>query len=239
MKNRDFSKIYNNIISKTIEDFENNLEDDYKNFVDFRVINRDKHFNNCNNFFYNKRESLKELYYGKRFILDKNKNADSNNYQFDFHKIVSIITCTLIRNKPFVFDVKKANEYKSSKFPNSKTTNFEAVDPVEKKWIIDHILVNYQLAFKVSMIIMWETMLFPFDNGLKEFEDIRKIMKSNKDLCIYVPNKDQETFENSLILDFAKRDLDNRSFDYFMYSVVLYQLEEYYIQHFGIERKHT
>lgn len=231
---KDFSKIYNSIIHKAIVDFENNLDDEYKNFVDFRTVKKDKHFNECNNFFYNKREALKELYYGKRFIMDKNKKTDSNNYQFDFHKIVSIITCTLIRNKPFVFDVKKANEYKEKLFPNSQTTDLDAVDPVEKKWIIDHILINYQFAFRVSMIVMWETMFYPFDNELEEFENIRNIMLSQKNLCIYTPSKNQESFENSLILDFAKRDLNNRSFDYFMYSVVLYQLEQYYIKSFGL-----
>lgn len=231
---RDFSKIYNSIISKAITDFENNLDDEYKKFVGFRTVKKDKHFKECNNFFYNKREALKELYYGKRFIMDKNKKTDSNNYQFDFHKIVSIITCTLIRNKPFVFDVKKANEYKEKQFPNSQITDLDAVDPVEKKWIIDHILINYQFAFRVSMIVLWETMFYSFDNELEKFERVRNIMLSQKNLCIYIPNQNQETFENSLILDFAKRDLNNRSFDYFMYSVVLYQLEQYYIQNFGL-----
>ena len=37
----------------------------------------------------------------------------------------------------------------------------------------------------------------------------------------------KESFENCIILDLAKRDIGNRSFDYFMYAIIMYQLEEH------------
>ena len=39
--------------------------------------------------------------------------------------------------------------------------------------------------------------------------------------------KVKESFENCIILDLAKRDINNHSFDYFMYAIIMYQLEEH------------
>ncbi len=36
-----------------------------------------------------------------------------------------------------------------------------------------------------------------------------------------------ESFENYIIIDLAKRDVNNKSFELFMYAALMYQLEEY------------
>ena len=40
-------------------------------------------------------------------------------------------------------------------------------------------------------------------------------------------SKVKESFENCIVLDLAKRDIGNYSFDYFMYAIIMYQLEEH------------
>ena len=61
--------------------------------------------------------------------------------------------------------------------------------------------------------------------------DLYEKLKKEKKLNLYTVkvSKDQvhESFENSLVLDLAKRDINNRSFDCFLYSTIMYQLEEY------------
>lgn len=89
--------------------------------------------------------------------------------------------------------------------------------------------MNYRLAFYGSVVFMFHSMQFEYhERDSVLFELLEKKGKLN----LYetnLPNngKVKESFENCIILDLAKRDNGNRSFDYFMYAIIMYQLEEH------------
>ena len=69
-------------------------------------------------------------------------------------------------------------------------------------------------------------MLFKYQDE----SQINQKLRNQRKLILYDSTQDiglHESFENYMVLDLAKRDINNRSFDYFMYAANMFQLEEY------------
>lgn len=166
-----------------------------------------------------KREVLKKDFYG-----DYHKGDSVFSHRMDFHKIGAIIARTIIEYKVFSFDISKCRVY----VEKNKSGN-------ETDWVVRNALINFRFAFYASVVFLYQSMLFVY----RDDELIRDELIKNKSLNLYtnsdetvknsIENKVHESFENCMVLDFAKRDIGNRSFDYFMYAIVLYQLEEHNI----------
>lgn len=141
----------------------------------------------------------------------------------DFHKLAAILCRTLIEYKVFNFDVDKCRQY----------INDNNIDKYNTNWVVKNALVNFRIAFYTSVVFLYQSMLFRYSTENKElFEKLKEQSK----LDLYdtqaqaqecAPNTVQESFENCIVLDLAKRDIGNRSFDYFMYAIIMYQLEEH------------
>lgn len=173
-------------------DLEEKLDDDYKREL--------------SNIYKEKREWLKEIY------MPHYKNP-----LLDFHKIGAVLCRSIIKNKPFKFDVCKAENYVKAKFEDTKEDNTE--------WFVNNLYINYKVAFYVSVgIIFLQLLRFLIDNG----EQLAALSLNNRGtLFFYKGNDRHENFQNSTILALMKNDIMNRNFDYLTYAIMLYQLEEY------------
>ena len=215
----NFQFIFTYIVEPVIDEIESTVDVDFKKKFVFRRNDLELIRDRCENFYQEKREDLKKLFYGNKYTKE---HAEDKKYCLDLHKIASIICYSLIKYKVFVFDSDKVNEHLNSL--SGDTT-------LKTDWIIDNVLVNYKLAFNFSIAFIYYKMLFDATNNGDE-ELARKI-QTQRGLSLYKEHsnneviKRHESFKNSVILDFFKRDVKGRSFDYFMYATVLFQIEEY------------
>lgn len=209
-KLHSYDYIFHKIVIPLVEEIAEDVDSDFKDACDFETLNTENIFAKSHPFFKQKRENIKKNFYGDIF-LKKGEDLDDDKYRLDLHKIASIVCAALIRNKVFWYDEKKAKDYISKK-------------EFSTDWLIKNILINYRLAVHTSFSIIYNKMLFDHEETNKKlYNDI----ENQQGLYLYRTNDEHESFENSIILDFAKRDIDSRSFDYLLYSALLYQLEEY------------
>lgn len=209
-KLHSYDYIFHDIVIPLVEEIAEDADSDFKTTCDFETLNTEVIFHKSHPLYKQKRESIKKNFYGDIF-LKKGEDLDDDKYRLDLHKIASIVCAILIRNKVFWYDEKKAQEYIKNK-------------ELSTDWLIKNILINYRLAVHASFSIIYNKMLFDLKSTDKKLYDN---IENQRGLYLYRTNDEHESFENSIILDFAKRDIDNRSFDYLLYSALLYQLEEY------------
>lgn len=136
----------------------------------------------------------------------------------DFHKISAILCRTLIEYKVYDFDEKLCKEYIDKN-----------IDSYNTDWVVKNALINFRLAFYSSVVFMFHAMQFEL---YKENKDLFELLEQKGKLSLYETNisnnsKVKESFENCIVLDLAKRDIGNHSFDYFVYAIIMYQLEEH------------
>ena len=213
-----FKEIFNLIIKPLIDEVEEDLDDDFKKATGFKCSNLERVYQNCEPIYQSKREELKKLFYGAAY---KGKPITSDPHYLDLHKIGSIVCYCLIKYKVFWFDENKAWKYINDKF----------ADQVPNDWYVSNILINYKLAFHASIAIIYYKILFDANDN-NDFE-LYKLVETRQGLNLYPQKKDHESFENSIIIDMAKRNVNQRSFDCLLYAAVLFQLEEYNLQIFS------
>ena len=215
-KLHSYEYIFREIVVPLAEEIAKEVDPDFKIACGFEILDTTPIFNKSNVLFRQKRESLKKMFYGNVF-LEKDEVLDDDNYRLDLHKIASIVCAALIRNKFFWYDEKKAQEYIRDK-------------KCSTDWKIKNILANYRLAVHASFSVIYNKMLFDLEGKNPK---LYKKIEDQQGLYLYRTNVEHESFENSIILDFAKRDIGKRSFDYLLYSTLLYQLEEYNYEKFN------
>lgn len=213
----NFEYIWDKWIVPLADKIYNEMDEDFCRCCDvqLRKTNFDNIKRDACRFFLDKRTSLKSEYYGK----DYNK-TNSDEHRMDFHKLSAILCRTLIEYKLFDFDVDRCEKH-------IKKYN---IDKTNTDWLIKNSLVNFRMAFYASVVFLYQSMLYVYRNDVV----IYNRLKSCQTLDLYndskyneFENKVHESFENCIVLDLAKRDINNRSFDYFMYSTIMYQLEKY------------
>lgn len=209
---QDFDFIWNKWLLPLIKDLVEQMDREFKEKTGFAVKDLDLIKGIASEFFIKKRDAVKKEYYGDYpgEVLEK--------HLMDFHKLSAVLCRTMIENKVYTYDVNACIKYIEEHHIDSKNTD----------WLVHNALINFRLAFYSSVVLLYQSMLF----RLKSTEtDLYEKLKKEKKLNLYTVkvSKDQvhESFENSLVLDLAKRDINNRSFDCFLYSTIMYQLEEY------------
>lgn len=206
----DFNFVWDSWILPTIHKMYEKIDPDFKEATKCNIKDLDNIKSLANRFYIEKRESVKREYYGTNF------KTDGKPYLMDFHKLSSVLCRTLIEYKVFTFDVSRCKSYITEKKIDNKNTD----------WLVHNALVNFRLAFYVSVVFLYQSMLFK----TQEDSQLYELLLKRKKLDLYTkssPGNNHESFENSLVLDLAKRDINNHSFDCFFYSAIMYQLEEY------------
>lgn len=159
-------------------------------------------------YFFSRYNTFKNDYYG---YMDDNQTPD-------IHKICAILCRTLIEEKIIKYDITVCQKYIE-----------EHIDKHNTDWLVKNALVNYRIAFYASITLLYEGMLFKYKND----KTMHEKLKNNRKLNLYTKSDgspksiNHESFENYIILDLAKRDVNNKSFEFFMYAALMYQLEEY------------
>lgn len=163
------------------------------------------------------KESLMSIYKEKREWLKEVYMPHEDTPKLDFHKIGAVLCRSIIKNKPFAFDIEKAESYVKNKFEGSTSDN--------TKWFVNNLYVNYKVAFYVSV----GTIFLQIEKDLAKDDQYEKLNKFNQRgiLYFYKGTEKHENFENSTVLALMKNDILTRKFDYLTYAIMLYQLEEY------------
>lgn len=204
----NFRLIFETIVTPLIPQVESEMDEEFKLSTGFRIKDLNSVCKQCQSFYERKKVELKKIFYGDRFSL-----SDENTLLFDIHKVASISCYSLIKHKVFAFDENNAVQFIKQRKIEDTT------------WIIDNALVNYKLAFHMSTSMIYYKLLYDANN--QHNVELENAIKSQKGLSLYRTRDGHESFANSVILDLAKRDIHKRSFDYFLYSALLFQLEEY------------
>lgn len=213
-----FKDIFNIIIKPIIDEIVTDMDDDFKNATSFRMSDLDSLYQKCEPLYQYKREELKKLFYGAGY---KGKPLSKDPHYLDLHKIGSIVCYCFVKCKVFWFDENRAWNYINEKF----------CDEVPTDWYVSNVLINYKLAFHASLAIIYYKILF--DANENNDSELYELVESRQGLNLYPVKSDHESFENSIIIDMAKRNVNQRSFDCLLYAAVLFQLEEYNLQLFS------
>lgn len=205
-KINSFDFFWNNVIISIKDRALQDVDQDFKESCNLDGKFNDKYKKELEAIYKEKREWLKEIYM-----------PHFNNPLLDFHKIGAVICRSMIKNKPFKFDVCKAEEYIKKKFKDSKEDNTQ--------WFVDNLYINYKVAFYASVgVIFLQILRYLIDSD----ELPSAIMLNDRGtLFFYDDNERHENFQNSTILALMKNDVLNRDFDYLTYAIMLYQLEEH------------
>ena len=202
----DFDYIWQEWIIPLVNEIPTQMDEKFKEYAKFEIRDLQDIKANVKKFYLQKLESIKKEYYG-----------DSKKHFMDFHKLSAILCRSLIEYKVYNFDTSLCEQYIREQRIDSKNTD----------WLVCNALVNFRLAFYSSVVLLYQSMLF---NLKDDSEELYVLLRDQRKLNLYTSKRNpnvHESFENSLVLDLAKRDVNNRSFDCFLYSTILYQLEEY------------
>lgn len=206
----DFDLLFAKIVEPSIQYIKDHVDAEFKNSFNFACKDIAQIHDSCKRFYEDKNEELKKRFYGSKYNHEKSSKGE---LCFDLHKMGAIICYSLIKYKVFSFDVKAVRNYINR---NSIT---------DTDYIANNVLANYRLAFHVSVLLVYCKMLYDAQkNGDNE---LYAKLFAQRGLSLYKKSQDHDSFKNSVIMDLAKRDTQGRSFDYFMYSTILFQLEEY------------
>ena len=209
----NFRYIWEKWIVPLVNDLYAQTDKKFREYCNVRIRNLDEVYNNAEKFYQYKREEVKRAFYG-----EYHKGDSVIEHRMDFHKISAIICRTLIEYKVYDFDEPLCQKYVDKN-----------IDPYNTDWVVRNALINFRLAFYSSVVFMFHAMQFEY---YKENPELFKRLENKGRLNLYethIPNagKVKESFENCIVLDLAKRDIGNHSFDYFMYAIIMYQLEEH------------
>lgn len=202
----NFQYIWQKWVTPLVTKIYNDMDKAYSHFVGAEICDLAKVENLASKFFQSRRSKLKVEYYG-------NKEANLEEHRLDFCKLGAVLCRTLIEFKVIKFDLLKCDQYQ------------QKIDRKNTDWLVKNALVNHRVAFYASIVFLYQSMLFRYKN-----EDFAKKLRKAKKLDLYSNYSkavEHESFENHIVLNMAKRDLENKSFDYLDHSAILLGLEEY------------
>lgn len=209
----NFQYIWKEWIVPLVNDLYKQIDVEFINAVKLEIRNLDNLCIPAEKYFLKRRHLLKCEYYGSNY-----KSDDSMSHMMDFHKLGAVLCRTLIQYKVFDFSVQSCIEIAQKH------------EQTDTDWLIKNALANYRVAFYASIVFLYQSMLYIYE---KTDRQIYLALTRNKKLDLYsssqskVENRVHESFENSLVLNIAKRDINGRSFDLLTYATLMYQLEKY------------
>lgn len=204
----NFNFIWDKWIVSTVKKVFAQMDDEFKTKCSARILDCAEIKEKAEDYFQKRRAQLKDDYYGR----DGGKEND--DHRMDFHKLSAIICRTMVEHKTVTFSLDECEEYSLK------------IDPHDTNWLVRNSLINYRIAFLSSVVFLYNAMLFKYQDEAQ----INQKLRDQRKLILYDSAQDiglHESFENYMVLDLAKRDINNRSFDYFMYAANMFQLEEY------------
>ena len=210
----NFQYIWDEWVKPLVDDLYEQLDEEFKTYCNVQIRDLSGICPKAEKYYQKKREEVKKAFYG-----EYHKGDSETEHRMDFHKIGAILCRTLIEYKVYSFDTNKCKEYVD-----------DNIDEYNTNWVVKNALINFRLAFYVSVVFLYQSKLFEYESTDTDFYNK---LADAENLDLYEPSIDskektvKESFENCMVLDLAKRDIGNQSFDYLMYAIVLYQLEQH------------
>ena len=214
----NFQYIWSQWITPLIEDLYSQMDESFRKYCNVQIRDLQKICIDAERYYQKKREEIKRDFYG-----EYHRGDPKTGHRMDFHKIGAVVCRTLIEYKVYDFDTIRCKEYVD-----------QNVSVCNTDWVVKNALINFRLAFYSSVVFLFHAMRFEY---FERDETLYKELCRKSKLDLYEADDSQddqgkelqakESFENCIVLDLAKRDIRNRSFDYFMYAIILYQLEEH------------
>lgn len=221
----DYDRIWDYWIVPLINKVPLQMDPLFKSETQFHIRDLDEIKYLSREYFAKRTEAVKREFYGD--------NPTREPQLMDFHKLCAVLCRTLIEYKVYNFDLQKCQSY------ITKSTN---VDRQNTDWLVCNALVNFRLSFLASVVLLYQSMLYRLyssDSALYlKLKRQRKLDLYDNNMHLEIKdiscgeqalprNIVHESFVNSMVLDLSKRDINNRSFDFFLFSTIMYQLEEY------------
>ena len=216
--------IFPEIISPALKISFSNTDNEYSRFVGLTsLLNENDYKIKLSNLYEEKREWLKKIYFPKIGIcsIDGNSNKENNadGQLLDIHKIAAVLARCILELKPFAFFLDKAENYikKYNKFSDFN-------------WLSRNYLINYKFAIDVAMLLNLYDAIDK-SNRATNCDKNQLIKNFNEFGFDYYKNPildiEHESFYNSLIINLAINDLNERDFDYLGFATICFQLQQY------------
>lgn len=221
MSSRHFDFFWTKAIFPAIQSAKNEIDDSFKKKTQLKFIDENEYYNDLKNMYKRKREWLKQKYL-----------PHDEGPKLDFHKLGAIICRCIIGVKPVTYNVDVAEEMLEM---NNSAENMEHSEKID--WAVSNLYINYKIAFFAAIGIAYADLLYwayrknelaesknlPFANLYLEFANR---LEKQQNLSFYPNPSSHENFVNSAIIALMKEDLLCRDFNYLMFSIILYQLQE-------------
>lgn len=208
LESRHFKGIWEKVICPVKDLVLAECDDAFINNTDLNTVDEQSWRDELESTYRILREACKELCYG-----DSTGSLDSR-------KLASIFCKTLIKHKYFKFNLDKAKELLEKEKTN--TTKDTSIN----NWIVANILVNYKLAYLVSLQLIYLTLLdelLATESTVEYGKDLSRI----KHLCKYPRMKGFDSFDVNMVICLALADIRGDDFDVLLFSMQLYQIEMY------------
>lgn len=208
--------IYPSILSAKID-----VDKNFKEKALLEFMNTEEYYVKLEDMYKRKREWLKQKY------LPHDKYP-----KLDFHKLGAIICRCIIGMKPATYNTSIAEELLQENNSDALKSHNEKID-----WVVSNLYINYKIAFFSAVGIAYADLLFwayqKHDQAKLEnhsfsnlYLDFAKALEKQQNLSFYPDPVSHENFVNSAIIALMKEDLLRRDFNYLMFSIILYQLQE-------------
>ena len=216
--------IYPKAVTPVINAVLKNIDDAFKLETDFSFFMKEKEYEiELSKVYEEKRDWLKRIYFCE------NRFHSTQQPLLDMHKIAAVICRSIIKMKPFSFDIKKANDF------IVKANKQEELD-----WLINNYLINYKVAFDSAMVLNLYDIInrlpsvdFQKSDNLKDTKEIKENFLTHlakkgfyyyKDIPFGIPYS-HESYYKSSIINLAINDINKRDFDYLGFATNCFQIQ--------------
>lgn len=175
------------------------------------IANIGSNFSNIDIF----KKRLFETYHKEREEFKKSWHSKHGEGKLSFSKLAAVVCSALIRNKFFKISV------------DQKT--LDSVHNLKKELIIDNYLINYKLAFYAGLGVVYASLISDVSNDTEKCN----IILGEKHL--YFPQEkteDNDTCQDHIIKNLAKKDLKNIDTDLVELAVIYRMYKELSIAKF-------
>ena len=207
-ESRHYAQIWDKVIKNLLRVVEEECDNEFSGSCNLQTKPLDEWKKSLEVEYRTLRRSLKESCYGNR----KDEGV------LDGRKLAAVFCKALINEKVFCYDIDKA---------------FSILEKQKKKlapdafnlWAVHNVLLNYKLAYYVSLQLVYLTLLESLlaSGHAKE----AAMLNTLGHLFRYPSAPNADSFDVNIIVGLARADFSGRDIDMFMFAMQLYQIEMY------------
>lgn len=207
LESRHFKEIWERVICPVRDLVLQECDETFKEVADLHTVDEQSWRENLENTYRILRKACKELCYG------------NTTGSLDSRKLAAIFCKTLIKHKYFKFNLDKAKAVLAQKRSATESVDINT-------WIVANILINYKLAYLVSLQLIYLTLLDELLAAESTITCAKELIRK-KHLYKYPRITGYDSFDTNMVLCLAHADIRGDDFDVLLFSMQLYQIEMY------------